>query len=169
MSRMDFKQGRFSADQETDRMFRGMRGWRDVNGDWMDYYRFDADATQVHPVYGEVIGQGRIYKPPVRMPCLHVTHLRGANENGTAGFYTSDDLDATIPFDLFLQMGMNYADIDTQNYLKDRVLYDTKVFRVTNIAVRGQIQERDVIVGVTAAQCKPDELVDDATFAQWSA
>lgn len=103
------------------------------------------------------------------MPCLHVTHVRGGNENGTAGFYTSDDLDATIAFDLFLQMGMSYADIDTQNYLKDRLVYDTKVFRVTNIAVRGQIQERDIIVGVTAAQCKPDELVDDQIFSQWSA
>jgi hypothetical protein len=169
MGRMDWKQGRFSADQETDRIFKGLRGFRDVNGDWLSYYRYDPVATQIDPIYGEAVGQGRMYKPPVRMPCLHVSHLRGANENGTAGFYTSDDLDATIAFDLFLQMGMSYADIDTQNYLKDRAVYDTKVFRVTNIAIRGQIQERDIIVGVTAMQCKPDELVDDATFSQWSA
>lgn len=169
MSRLDWKRGRFSADLETDRIFKGLRGWRDVNGDWLNYYRFDSAATQLDPIYGEAIGTGRMYKSPVRMPCLHVTHLRGANENGTAGFYTNDDLDATIAFDLFLQMGMSYADIDTQNYLKDRVLYDTKVFRVTNIAVRGQIQERDIIVGLTATQCKPDELVDDQQFKQWSA
>jgi hypothetical protein len=169
MGRMDFKAGRFNSDHETDNMFHAMRGWRDVYGDWLSYYRFDRAATTIDPVYGEAVGQGRVYQAPVRVPCLHVTHLRGANENGTAGFYTSDDLDATIPFDLFIQMGMSYADIDTQNYLKDRVVYDTKVFRVTNIAVRGQIQERDIIVGLTASQCKPDELVDDQTFSQWSA
>lgn len=169
MGRMDWKRGRFSADFETDRILHGLRGYRDVSGDWLNYYRLDTDATQVDPIYGEAIGQGRVYKPPVRMPCIHVTHMRGANENGQAGFYTNDDLDATIAFDLFVQMGMTYADIDTQNYLRDRLVYDTKVFRVTNIAVRGQIQERDIIVGLTASQCKPDELVDDRQFSQWSA
>jgi hypothetical protein len=169
MSRMDWKQGRFSADQETDRMFKGLRGWRDVNGDWLSYYRYDAENTEVDPVYGESLGSGRIYKAAVRVPCLHVTHLEGGNDNAPYGFYTNDDLDATVAFDLFIQMGMTYADIETQNYLRDRVIYERKVFRVTNLGIRGQIQRRDTIVGLTATQCKPDELVDDAQFAQWSA
>lgn len=169
MSRLDWKQGRWSADQETDRLLRGLRGWQDVNGDWLNYYRYDWENTQVDPVYGEAMGQGKLYKPAVRVPCLHVTHVDGGTGSNQFGWYQNDDLDATIAFDLFIQMGMTYADIQTQNYLRDRVYYDQKVFRVTNLAIRGQIQRRDTIVGLTATQCKPDELVDDAQFAQWSA
>lgn len=149
-------------------MLKGMRGWRDVNGDWLNYYRYDAASTLVDPVYGESLGSGRKYLAPVRVPCLHVTHMEGANDNAAYGFYSNDDLDATIAFDLFIQMGMTYADIETQLYLKDRVLYERKVFRITQLAIRGQIQRRDVVVGLTATQCQPDELVDDAQFAQWS-
>jgi hypothetical protein len=168
MSRLDWKMGRFSSDFETDRIFRGLRGWRDVNGDWLNYYRYDAVNTQVDPVYGETIG-GKLYLPVVRVPCLHVTHLEGGNDNHEYGFYQSDDLDAIIAFDLFIQMGMSYADIETQNYLRDIVQYERKVFRVTNLAIRGQIQRRDIIVGMTATQIKPDELIDNPQFAQWSA
>lgn len=168
MGYMDRKKGRFSADQETDRMFQGMRGWQDVNGDWLSYYRYDTANTVVDPVYGESIG-GRKYEAPVRVPCLHVTHIEGPQDNAPMGAYSNDDIDATIAFDLFMQMGMTYADIETNRYLKDRIIYERKVFRVTQLAIRGQIQRRDTIVGLTATQCKPDELVDDPQFSQWSA
>lgn len=168
MSRLDWKRGRFNADNETDRMFQGLRGWRDVNGDWLNYYRYNASATTSN-IYGESTGQGRVYLSPVRVPCIHVTYMPGANDNAEYGFYTNADLDAIIAFDLFTQMGMTLADIETQLYLKDRVLYERNVYRITQIAVRGKIQERPTIVGITATQCKPDELVDDAQFAQWSA
>lgn len=168
MGRLDWKKGRFSADQETDRMFKGMRGWRDVSGDWLDYYRFDAAATQIDPIYDEAVGQGRVYKPPVRIPCLHVTHIEGENENSDTGFYYNDTLSATIAFDQFVGVGMDYADIRTGNYLKDRLYYDQKVFRVIQLAIRGQIQQRDIIVGLDATQVKPDELVDDVLFSQFA-
>lgn len=167
MGRLDWKKGRWSADQETDRMFKGMRGWRDVSGDWLDYYRLDVAATLIDPIYDEAIG-GRVYKPPVRLPVLHVTHIEGENENTDTGFYYNDTLNASIAFDQFTGVGMNHADIQTGNYLNDRVYYDQKIFRVTMLAIRGQIQERDIIVGLDATQMKPDELVDDPQFNQWS-
>lgn len=169
MGRMDWKKGKNSPDRETDNIFRGLQGWQDVNGDWLDYYRYDEESTDIHPVYNEATGAGRIYKAPVRVPCLHITHLEGANQNTGYGFYTNDDLSATIAFDRFIQMGMTYADIETENYLRDRILYERKVFRVTQLSIRGQIQRRDILVGLTATQAKPDELVDDQLFAQWSA
>lgn len=170
MSRADFKgHGHFSNDQETEQIFEGLRGRQDVAGDFVEYYKLDLAATQIHPVYGEATGAGRVYTGPINVRCLHVTHLEGANDNTPAGFYTNDDLEATIPFDLFIGAGMSLADIESQNYLRDRVVYDRKVFRVTQLSIQGQIQERDIIVGLTASQCKPDELVDDAQFAQWSA
>lgn len=168
MGRLDWKKGRWSADQETDRILKGMRGWRDVSGDWLDYYRLNSAATVIDNIYDEATGEGRIYLPPVRVPCLHVTHIEGDNENTDMGFYYNDTLTATIAFDQFTGVGMDYADIRNGNYINDRVYYDQKIFRILSLSIRGQIQQRDIIVGLDATQMKPDELVDDQLFAQWS-
>lgn len=168
MARIDRKRGRMNNDQATDRMFAAMRGYAENNGDWLTYFRYDDASTQMHPVWDEPVNGGLKFMPPVRFQCLHVTHIEGGNENSDRGFYYNDDLDATVAFDLFLQAGMSMADIQTGNYIKDRVLYDRKLFRVTQLAIEGQIQQRDIIVGLSATQLKPDELVLDTQFAAWS-
>src|SRR5215469_715695 len=68
ISRLDYKIGRWTADVETDQIYIAMEGWRQVSGDWIDYYRFNADATIVDNIYDEATGQGRIYSPPFRIP-----------------------------------------------------------------------------------------------------
>jgi hypothetical protein len=168
MARIDDKRGRFNNDQATDSILKGLRGYAENNGDWLWYYRFDPLATVMDDVYDEATDGGLKYKPPVRMQCLHVTHVEGGNEDSDLGFYYNDDLDATIAFDLFLQAGMVLADIETGNYIKDRVVYDRKLFAVKQLAVQGQVQQRDIIIGLSATQVKPDELVNDTQFAKWS-
>ena len=168
MTRIDSKRGRLNSDQATDKIFQAMRGYAANNGDWISYYRYDDASTVMDSVYDEAINGGLQFSPAVRLQCLHVTHIEGSNENSDRGFYYNDDLDAKIAFDLFLQAGMTMADIQTGNYLKDRVLYDRKLFRVTQLAVEGQIQERDIMIGLSATQIKPDELVNDTMFAAWS-
>lgn len=168
MSRIDHKRGRLNSDQATDKMFSAMRGYAENNGDWISYYRYNPAATQTDPVYGEAINGGLQFLPAVRVQCLHVNHIDGGPDNSDKGFYYNDELDAQIAFDLFLQAGMTMADIETGNYDKDRVLYDRKLFRVTQLSVEGQIQQRDIIVGLSASQLKPDELVNDTQFAEWS-
>jgi hypothetical protein len=168
MSRMDYKRGRFNPDFETDQIFEGMRGWQSIDGDWVNYYRFDEAQSEIHPIYDEPTGDGLKWIAPVRVEALHVTHVEGGNEDSDRGFYYNDDLDVVVPFDLFIQAGMEMADINTGNYLKDRIVYDRKVFRIKTIAIRGQMQQRDIIVGITGTQLKPDELVWDTQFADWA-
>jgi hypothetical protein len=168
MARMDGKRGRFNNDQATDSILEGMRGYAENNGDWLTYFRFDPLSTVMDDVYDEAISGGLKYHPALRVQCVHVTHVEGGNEDSDLGFYYNDDLDAAIAFDQFLQAGMKMADIQTGNYLKDRVLYDRKIFAVKQLAVQGQVQQRDIIIGLSATQVKPDELVNDAQFAQWS-
>ena len=168
MTRIDRKRGRLDVDQATDKIFSAMRGYAENNGDWISYYRLNEAAVVRDEVYDEAIGQGLIYFPPVRVQCLHVIHVEGGNEYGDKGFYYNDSLDAKIAFDLFLQAGMAMADIETGNYDNDRVVYDRKLFRVTTLAIEGQVQQRDIIVGLEATQLKPDELVNDVMFAAWS-
>jgi len=168
VSRIDWKRGRWSADTETDREYKAMRGWRDVLGDFIDYYQFNASATTLDPIYDEATGSGRIYFPRVRIPVLHVTLIVGDNENTDMGFYFNDTLEIICAFDQFIGVVSNHPDILTGDFLKDRIYYNQKIFRVIQIEPRGKIQERPTILSISATQLKPDELIDDQLFSQWS-
>lgn len=168
MSRLDFKNGRFNSDYETNRVFDAMQGWQRSYGDVLRYYRFDAAASQMDSVYDEAVGAGRQYKPPIAVPCQHVVHVQGENEYGEYGMYYNDTLTAFISFFSFTGVGLTYSDIETGNYLNDRVMYDRKIFRVVQLRTQGQIQERDILITLTGSQLKPDELVDDPEFAAWA-
>lgn len=168
MSRLDWKRGRWSADQETDRIFKAMRGWRDVMGDFIDYYQFNAAATVLDPIYDEAVGLGRVYYPRMRIPVLHSTLIVGDNENTDMGFYFNDTLEIQCAFDQFNGVVMNHPDVLTGNFLKDRIYYNQKIFRVLQIEPKGKIQERPTIIAISATQLKPDELVDDQLYNQWS-
>lgn len=168
MSRIDWKNGRWSADVETDQIYMAEQGWRDVSGDWIDYYRFNPTATIVDPVYDEATGSGRQYMPRVRIPVLHATIVPGENQNTDMGFYYNDTLSVICAFDQFVNTGMDYADVLQGNYLKDRIYYNQKVFRVLLMAPSGKIQQRPTMVRIDCTQLKPDELIDDTMFVPWS-
>lgn len=169
MSKLDYKgNGRFNSDYETNRIFTAMEGWRKSFGDVLRYYRYDSSNSQMDPVYDEAVGNGRAYLAPIAVPCQHVTHVPGENEYGEYGMYHNDSLSAYISFSAFTGVGLTYADIENGTYLDDRVLYDRKIFRVTQLLVQGQIQQRDIIIMLRGSQMKPDELVDDPMFADWS-
>lgn len=168
MGRTDWKKGRWSADQETDRIYKAMRGWRDVSGDWIDYFKFDQASTIIDPIYDEATGEGRVYLPRMRIPVLHNTIVFGDNQNTDMGFYFNDTLETICAFDQFAGVVYNYPDILVGAFLKDRIYYNQKVFRVTQIEPRGKIQERPTTIRISSTQLKPDELVDDQIFSQWS-
>src|SRR5262249_28796608 len=121
MSRMDYKRGRFNPDKETDSILQALRGWQVVDGDWADYFRFDPVRSEIDDVYDEPAGQGLAYKPPVRIEVLHAEHVEGANEDSGYGFYYNDDAAFIMAFDKALQAGLTYLDIQTGDYLKDRI------------------------------------------------
>ena len=168
MARLDHHAGKFSADEETRRIFDGMEGWQSRYGDWINYLRLDKDATTYDDVYNEVTDSGRIYKPMRRVPAMHVTHVRGANEWNDKGFYVTDDLSAIISFEQFTQCGLIMADIDTNNYAFDRIVYDEKAFRIKEIAIRGKIQTRAIVITINATQLKPDEMIEDEAMSNFT-
>lgn len=169
MARLDWKnKGKFNTDYEVDKQYEAMEGWSDGYGDWIAYYRLDTSKNQYDPVYLEAINSGRAWYPALSVECLHVTHIRGANENGNYGFNYNDDVEAIISFDQYLKAGMILADVDTGRYEQDRVVYDQKAFRVQQITISGKIQERPTLVAISATQLKPWELRDDEFWSQFA-
>lgn len=169
MSRIGWKGGRFSVDWETSEIYKGLRDWQRWTGDNIYYFRFAYDESTRDSVYGEATSpNGRIYFGPNLIPALHVVHVEGDNDNTERGFYYNDRAHVTLSFDQLKRTGLDRLDLNTQNYLKDRFVYDTKVFRVTSVQVLGQIQQKDIIVTIDATQVKPDEMINDVQFAQYA-
>lgn len=167
MSRADWHRGRFDVDYyETKDINASLRGYQSVQVyDEVQYYRFSHNKSEMNDLFDEGDGVGKIYRPPVTVPCLHVNHSEGPNEDTDTGFYFNDDLHVTASFDQLFRTGLLFQDIRTNRYLKDRMVYDSRVFRVTNMQTLGQVRERDVIVAIQATLVKPDELVNDPQFA----
>jgi hypothetical protein len=169
MGRVDFKRGRFTMGAETRSIMAGLRGYQSIAGDYLQYWRFDHEDSVEDPVYEEGTGTGKKYFGPMTVPALHVIHTQGDNQAGSSqGFYTNDTLSATVSFQQFSRTGLQRADIRTNNYLRDRVVYDEKVFRLVQIMALGQIERQDLILAMSATQVKADELVDDPQFAAYA-
>jgi hypothetical protein len=164
MGRLDFGSGRFTSDFETNDMQEALRGWQTEFGDNILYYRYWGEESEVHDIWGEATGGGRVWHPPAEVPVLHATHVEGSAEAREQGLYYNDDLYVTASFNELRRVGFTEMDLQTQSYLRDRIVYDFRVFRVTRIQVMGQIQQRDVVVSIEGTQVKPDEMMNDRQF-----
>lgn len=164
MSRLDWKRGRFSMDYETNEIEGALRGRQDLAGDQVLYYRFSAEESQTDDLYDEGTGVGRVFNGPIPAPVMHVTHEEGPAEQRAEGFYYSDRIHITAGYTMLRRTGLTDMDINTGSYLRDRLVYDGKVFRVLDIQILGQIQRRDIIVSIDATQMKPDEFTGDPQF-----
>lgn len=169
MARADHKRGRFNVEYETKEIHRGLVGWQRRTGDFVDWFRFDRQDSTMDDVYDEGDGAGKVYNGPYRIPVMHVTHEEGRNLDTDTGFYFDDSLHITAAFDQVRETGLTEMEIKTQKYLKDRVIYDHRVFRIVRIEVLGQVRKQDIILSIDAVHVKPDELVNDTQFAEFAA
>jgi len=169
MSRIGWGAGRFNVDFETQEIYKGLRDWQRQTGDQAQYFRFAYEESSKHPVYGEATPpSGRVYFGPLLIPALHVVHTESAVEEIPEGFTYHDKVHVTASFDMLKKTGLSLLDIQTQNYLKDRIIYDDKVFRVYNVQILGQIQQKDIIVTFDGTQLKPEDMMDDVQFAAYA-
>lgn len=169
MGRLDWKRyGRFNANYETTEIMATLRGRQSEVGERVQYYRFSHTDAAGDDLYDEGAGQGKVFTGPYRIPVLHAIHNQGPSQDTPQGQYTVDNLSLTASFEALRVMGFTDMDIEHEKYLADRLIYDDTVFRLTSISVLGQIQNRDIIVGMECTQVNPDELVNDAQFARWS-
>lgn len=168
MSRLDWKRGRWSAEVETQQIGEGLRAYQPAYGDQVTYWRFDYERSKRHSVYDEAIEEGRQFIGPHEVPVLDVIHTFGGDDLHEGGFTTNDSLRVTCSFRQISRVGLTNTDLRTSAYLRDRVAYDGKLFRVMSMKIQGQIQRSDVVVDISATQLKPDEIVNDPMFASYT-
>jgi hypothetical protein len=167
-NRLDYKIGRFTRDYETTDIKDGLHGWEYTTGDFIDWYRFESDSAEVDDVYDEGTGIGKIYRGPIRVPVIRLVHSEGSKDDSDVGRYYNDDFTATLQVRALERLGFDGVDINTFAFAADRVAYDQKLFRVMDLRVMGQMNHRDIIVALTATQLRPDEIVNDPQFMQFT-
>lgn len=168
MGRLDFESGRFDPNYETAEIGRALRGWSSEFGDRILYYRYWGEESQVHGIWEEASGRGRVWHPPSEVETLHVTRLEGSPEERAQGLYYNDTIYLTASYEQLKRLGMTELDLMHQSYLRDRMVYDYRVFKVTRLQVMGQIQQRDVVVAIEGTQVKPDEMLNDEQFRDFA-
>jgi hypothetical protein len=168
-SRLDWKRGRWNVNSETTFIHRGLRAWQRGWGDSFTYWRFDENATQVHPVYDEGTGAaGKQFYGAWQVPALHVGHNEATDmEPRDSGLYVTDSLVVTCEFDQLMKVGMTEVDLKHGAYQRDRMTYDGIVFGVKHVDIEGQIRRRDIIVSISGTQIMNDELVNDPMFRDY--
>lgn len=167
MARIDWKRGRWGAEVETQQIADALRGYQPAFGDQISYFRFDLSRSVEHNVYDEATGTGRAFDGPVEVPVLHVIHDFGGNTLEEGGLYSNDEMEVVCGFRQLSRTGLTHADLRNGRYLRDRIAYDDKLFRVLEINVSGQIVRSDIVVSIRATQLKSDEIVDDQMFRQY--
>ncbi|MGW3153720.1 hypothetical protein [Streptomyces sp. NPDC001089] len=166
--RADWKRGRFGINAETTLIHRALRGWQNRTGDSVTYFRFQYAESDMHDVYDEATGVGKVFYGKWQLPALHVTHVESPNTDPRdSGLYVTDTLRVVLEFDQLVKFGLSDMDIKHGSFQRDRVAYDNALYAVQRVNVLGQIRRRDVVVVIEAEQLHADELVNDPMFADY--
>jgi hypothetical protein len=166
--RSDWKRGRFNINAETTFIHRALRGWQNRTGDSITYFRFQFAESDIHEVYDEATGAGRVYYGRWQVPALHVTHVESGNEEPRdSGLYVTDTLRAVLEYDQLTKFGLTEMDIKHGSFQRDRIAYDNALYGVQQVSILGQIRRRDVVVVIEAQQLRNDELVNDPMFQDY--
>lgn len=171
------RNSRFGMDYEALSMYEGIA--EELGGTvgqevdwfrWQDYFLTDNYSTVVDPVYdvsSSVVNQGKRWMLPFKMPTIMAQFVRGTNVMNQRGFYVTDTLRLVI----------NVGDVerllpslitDSNNHIKDRILYRGEVFVPTRVLPRGSFGYRWTVVTIDCNQVNPEEMVNDPQFQRYA-
>lgn len=168
---------RFDMDYEAGSIYEGIAedlgGTVGVEVDWMRWSNtylednFNSVVDDTYDVSSSVVGQGRRWALPFKMPAVMAQFIRGTNIMNERGFYVADTL----------RLVLNVGDVqrmvpsiltDSNNHIKDRIIYRGQVFVPTRVLPRGAFGYRWAVVTIDCNQVNPEELVNDPQFTNYA-
>jgi hypothetical protein len=137
-------------------------------GQTIDWWRWDPTDTVVDNVYdvGSING-GRLWYPPIKLPCVNAVIFQGVSMQNERGFYNTDVMRITINMEDVEKLIPTVLTI-TDSFLKDRIVYRGQVFRPTHFYPRGLIKDKYTLLTLDASQINSEELVNDSQFQAYS-
>lgn len=134
-------------------------------GTSVQWYAYNPDGTSVHDVYD--VGEYRDWFDPITLPVISAIRQEGVRQPSAEGFYTTDSVHLIVSYAAWRSSGLEDPQ-RVDDHLKSRIVYDDVVFTVMGIQIRGQLGERDIVIGIDCAEVDPAELVNDPDFQHWA-
>lgn len=158
----------FDPRYEQESIDQGIADRQQEVGFTVPWYFFDRDKTTTDPIYDEgSFGQyGLRWRGPYPMPVYQITRIEGADEDNGQGFYTVDRITVWLSYRQAVDAGLLPAPDQTDQHLKDRFIFDNKVWSPDSIISRNLLGgggTRSMVI-VQATQVRDDEMVDDPNF-----
>lgn len=161
----------FSVRAEQRRLDRDLEQFQQVYGTEVDWYFLLAvgQGTVLNDVYdeGDVLGGGKAYDGPRRVPVLSAQTRQGQETSEDQGFYTVDHVTLRLSFEQARRAGLEIDLIaNREAHIHDRFVWRRRVFDVMGIQTAGHFDptNRDVTIVVQGTQLRADELVDSPIF-----
>lgn len=161
--------GRFNSRGDLENIFEGMSDdLQGYEGQTVAWYTADFKASHVDSIYD--VGDagpagGRAWKPPFPVPVLSVQNTQGAEESEEQGLYSSDSIRIIISYDQAEKVGLRDFNVNSNNFLNDRIVWNNEVYTPTRIQPRGLIRGQYTVIGIDAVQVNPEEMVNDQGFS----
>lgn len=171
MNRFGYGANRFAIRNDVSEIFEGVEERQNEIGTTVLWFLFDKETTANtgHSVYDESQGgSGSDWLEPFWLPVYAAIRTEGPQQMGDTGMYTTDAVRLVVSYRTAQRHGLVDFGLASDDRLNDRFVYDDVVFQVSDIQVRGQIQERDIVIGIQALEVDPNELINEPDFAQWA-
>jgi hypothetical protein len=159
----DYFDPRFTQENIDD----GIEAQQQETGVLVDWWFYDEKATIVDPTFDEGADTGgRRWTGPFPMPVLQASRTEGEPVESDLGFYTIDLVTLVLGYRQAANSGLLPAVDVTNQHLRDRFVFDSRVWSPTSIQARNLLGgggTRSTVI-VRAAQVKPDEMINDPDF-----
>jgi hypothetical protein len=137
---------------------------------WQEYYLEGNYTSIVDPIYDVSSSEpdkGRRWMLPFKMPAVMAQFVRGTNIMNQRGFYVTDTLRLVINIG-DAQRLLPSLITDSNNHIKDRIIYRGEVFVPTRVLPRGSFGYNYAVLTIDCNQLNPDELVNDPQFQTYA-
>lgn len=136
------------------------------------WWFFDQEHSRVDSVYdeGSFATAGRRWKGPFPMPLYSITRTEGRDSNADGGFYTVDKIMVWMSYRQAVNAGFLPAPDQTNEHLKDRFVFDNKVWSPDSIVSRNLLGgggTRSMVV-IEATEVRADEMDNDDQFQKYA-
>jgi hypothetical protein len=161
----------FDTAFEQESIDTGISAQQRETGVQVQWWFFDRAETRISDLYDEdTPTSGRAWRGPYPIPVLQATRTEGSLEDAGEGGYVVDSINLVLGYRQAVDAGLMPAPDRTNAHLRDRFVFDGKVWAPSSIVARNLLGGRGTraTVLVSATEVRDDEMINDPQFQRYA-
>jgi hypothetical protein len=146
--------------------YAGMKRYQEETGEWVQWFRFNVNATTSDPTYATA--PQRAWYSPVTVPVLLGEYQRASKNFDDDGMYLVDRMHGILSYDQFFGSQILDPDPYGMNHLNDRIGFDGRLFGLTSFMPRGRVASYFLTISIDMVQLTAEDLASDAAIPMFS-